>query len=293
MLNASTRPYAVLGHPVKHSLSPQMQNAAFAAMGLDAVYLAFDTPPERLGSVLPMLAELGFAGVNLTVPLKETAFAFLEDLDDSARRLRSVNTVSIVEGRMRGYSTDGEGFLAAFREEFNVTPAERRVCIVGCGGAGRAVAIACALAGARELWLLNRNVGRAERLAAELGALMPSAGVHVAPARSDAWCAACHASQIVIQATSVGLREDDPALLPAEAFCPGQWLYDLIYHVPQTPTMRAAHTAGAHTANGLGMLLHQGALSLKIWTGRDPPLACMRRALLAAMPQRSAAAGSV
>lgn len=259
-----------------------MHNAAFAELAMDAVYLAFDTPPARLAPVMAMLAELGFGGLNLTVPLKETAFEILADLDDSARRLRSVNTVQFAAGRTRGYSTDGDGFLAALREEFDVTPAGRHVCILGCGGAGRAVAIACALAGAGGITLVNRTPARAERLAAELQTWMSGRGIHVVAGRGDAWRRACRAADIIVQSTSVGLRTDDPPLVDAAAFRPEQWFYDLIYHVPRTAMMAAAESAGARVCGGLGMLLHQGALAFEIWTGRPAPLDCMRRALCAA-----------
>ncbi len=279
MIDASTQLYAVLGHPVGHSLSPPMHNAAFDALRLNAAYLALDVAPARLPALLPALAELRFAGLNLTVPLKETAFACLSDLDASAARMRSVNTVRMEGSHLRGYSTDGEGFLAALREEFGQEVRGRRVCLLGCGGAGRAVAIACAIAGASEIGLANRDAARAERLAAELAGLPGAPRVELAPGQPSAWREACRRAEIVIQATSVGLRPEDPPLVGADAFHAGQWFYDLIYHVPETAMMRAAAAAGARAANGLGMLLHQGALALEIWTGRPAPLAPMRRAL--------------
>ena len=279
MIDARTQLYAVLGHPVGHSLSPPMHNAAFAALGLNAAYLAFDVAPARLPALLPALAELGFAGLNLTVPLKESACQILPDLDESAARMRSVNTVRIAGGRMRGYSTDGAGFLQALQAEFGITVRGRRVFLLGCGGAGRAVAIACAMAGAAELCLANRDGRRAECLAAELAGLAGAPRARLAPSQPAAWRDACRGAEIVIQATSVGLRPDDQALLGPDAFRAGQWFYDLIYHVPATVTMRAAAAGGARTANGLGMLLYQGALALEIWTGRPAPVAQMRRAL--------------
>ncbi len=279
MIDARTQLYAVLGHPVRHSLSPPMHNAAFDALRLNAAYLAFDVDPARLPALLPALAELGFAGLNLTVPLKETAFACLSNLDASAARMRSVNTVRMDGDGMRGYSTDGEGFLSALREEFGLEVRGRRVCLLGCGGAGRAVAIACAIAGAAEIRLANRAAVRAERLAAELAGLPGAPRVTLAPAQPSAWQEACRWAEIIVQATSVGLRPDDPPLVGHDAFHAGQWFYDLIYHVPETAMMRAAAAAGARAANGLGMLLHQGALALEIWTGRPAPLAPMRRAL--------------
>ncbi len=279
-ISPATRLYAVLGHPIAHSLSPAMQNAAFAALGLDAVYLAFDVPPDRLGDTLGSLAALGFAGLNLTVPLKETACRVLPDLDPVARRLGSVNTVTLApNGRLKGYSTDGDGFLRALEEAFGVAPRGMAVFLLGCGGAGRAVAMACAAAGAARLALADADPGRAARLAADLEAACPGGAMAALPAAPRAWECACRTADLVVQATPVGMHAGDPALLPAAAFRPGQAVYDLVYTQPLTPLLRAAAAAGARTANGLGMLAHQGALALAIWTGRAPPVAVMRRVL--------------
>lgn len=276
-ITAQTRPYAVLGHPIGHSLSPVMHNAAFQSLGLDAVYLAFDVPPDRVMAALDHLRALGFGGVNLTIPLKEVAFSGLTDLDETARRFRAVNTVRFTPSGLQGFNTDGCGILRAWAEAFGVHPRGRDVFILGCGGAGRAVALMCAAEGAARLRLADRTPARAERVAAEIAALAPALPVSV-----DALAgapAACQAAQLVIQATSVGLRPDDPSLLPPSAFRPGQWAYDLIYHRPQTAWMAAAAQAGAQTANGLGMLLHQGAEAFTLWTGREAPVEVMRRAL--------------
>lgn len=286
MIDTGAKLYAVLGHPVSHSLSPTMQNAAFADLGFNAVYLAFDVAPERLPVLLPALGELGFAGLNLTVPLKEAAFQQLTDLDASAERMRSVNTIKIEGRAMRGYSTDGAGFLAALQAEFDLDVRGRSICVIGCGGAGRATAIACAMAGAAEIRLLNRSVERAERLAAEIAGMPDAPRVILAPASAPAWQEEVRQSEIVVQATSVGLRQEDTPLVGTGAFRSGQWFYDLIYHVPETATMRAAAAAGARVANGLGMLLYQGALALEIWTGRPAPVSSMRRALQQAVNMR-------
>ena len=162
MINAGAKLYAVLGHPVSHSLSPTMQNAAFDDLGLNAIYLAFDVVPERLPVLLPALGEFGFAGLNLTVPLKEVAFQQLSDLDDSAMRMRSVNTIKIEDRAMRGYSTDGAGFLAALQAEFDLDVRGRSICVIRCGGARRAAIFV--QWPAAKLRLLNRSAGRAERL---------------------------------------------------------------------------------------------------------------------------------
>lgn len=275
-----TRTYAVLGHPIGHTLSPHMHNASFRTLGLDAVYLAFDVAPDRLMAILPALRDLGFGGVNLTVPLKEVAYRGLSLLDDSAARLGAVNTVEFLpDGQIRGHNTDGQGFLVAIREAFGVEPANRNIFVFGCGGAGRAVAITCAVAGASRLWLTDVDPARTQRVAAEIAALAPSVQVEPVPAISARQEQACRAAELVVQATPIGMKPTDPPPLPPAAFHSGQNAYDLVYMYPQTVFMQAAAAGGAKTSNGLGMLLHQGACAFNIWTGKHASIEAMRQAL--------------
>ncbi len=278
-LSGHTRPFAVLGHPIGHTLSPVMHNAAIGALGLDAVYLAFDVAPERLMEVLPAMAAMGFGGVNLTVPLKEVAYRGLESLAASAQLLGAVNTVECTPEGLRGHNTDGEGFERAVHEAFGEALAGRRVFVLGCGGAGRAVALTCARAGAERLWLADVDAGRLDRLADELQALPEAPVVELAGSRAADWAREAPGADLVVQATPVGMRPGESSLLPPSAFRPGQHAYDLIYMYPRTPFMEAAEAAGARAANGLGMLLHQGARAFEIWTGTRPPVAVMRAAL--------------
>ena len=278
-INGRTLPLAVLGHPVAHTLSPPMHNGAIAALGLNAAYTAYDVEPTRLMEVLRAMQGMGFGGVNLTVPLKEVAFRGVDELAESARLLGSVNTIEFLpDGSLRGHSTDGEGFLRDFKEVFGNGVEDRHVCVLGPGGAGRAVAIATAMAGAASLTIAGRNAAKTAALADELVALDRCRVETVVGGREE-WTPVVRESQIIIQATTIGMQADDPLLLDRAAFCSGQQLYDLIYVYPQTAIMQEAEAAGAVSANGLGMLLHQGALSFEIWTGTAPPLEPMRAAL--------------
>ena len=278
-ISPATQKYAVLGHPIRHSLSPRMQNAAFEVLAMDALYLAFDVPPEKLMQTLPVMAELGFVGLNLTVPLKEVAFRGLTDLDEAARRLGSVNTVKITATGLKGFSTDGEGFLRAIREAFDLSVKGLSLFLLGCGGAGRAVAMACAAAGARRLMLADADSTRLAGLEADLRALGFKTDIVAVGTDPQAWRRACRETDLVVHATPMGMHTGEPAVLPPDAFRSGQRVYDLIYMFPETVLMRSAREAGALAANGLGMLLHQGALSFSIWTGREAPVAVMRCAL--------------
>jgi shikimate dehydrogenase len=286
-LSGSTLAFAVCGHPIGHTLSPAMHNSSFRALGLDAIYLAFDVHPDRLMTVLPAMADLGFRGVNLTVPLKEVAFRGLTQLDDSARKLGAVNTVQFTPAGLVGHNTDGDGFLAALHEAFGAAPAGRAVCVLGCGGAGRAVAITCAAAGAAELVLTDLDEARPQRVAAEIRQLFPGVRIRTLPPAPPAWAGACRGTDLVLQCTPVGMQPTDAPLLSGEAFRAGQMAFDLVYMHPETAFMRTARAAGARVSNGLGMLLHQGARAFTIWTGREAAVAAMRQALEDAVYRRT------
>ncbi len=278
-LSGHTQPFAVLGHPIGHTLSPVMHNMALQALEMDAIYLAFDVAPERLMSTLPAMADMGFRGVNLTVPLKEVAFRGIADLADTASLLGAVNTVEFTPEGLRGHNTDGVGFLRAVDEAFGCDVTGKPVMMLGCGGAGRAVALTCARHGAGRLTLTDLDAERVTRLAEELVAVDASLDIQCVEASPEAWTRSAREAELLVQATPVGMKPTDEPLLGAEAFGAGQMLLDLIYMYPQTGLMTVAREAGAKVANGLGMLLHQGVRSFEIWTGKTPPVDRMREAL--------------
>lgn len=277
-ISGHTRPFAVLGHPIGHTLSPVMHNAAIEQLGWDAIYLAFDVKPERLMTVLPAMRSMRFGGVNLTIPHKEVAFRGLEKLDASAKLLGAVNTVQFADEGMIGHNTDGFGFLRAVEEAFGKTPNGESVFVLGSGGAGRAVALTAAQDGARVITLSDVDVERCEKVAAEIRSHFPDVETRVTHDATQQTLFA-HESDIVVQATPIGMKEGDESILKPEAFRKGQCAFDLIYHLPRTVFMTAAMMGGASVANGLGMLLHQGAKAFHIWTGVTPPIPEMRRAL--------------
>jgi len=279
-ISGHTKPFAVLGHPIGHTLSPIMHNSSIASLGMDAIYLAFDAPPEKLMNILAAMRDMGFGGVNLTVPLKEVAFRGLDELDESSKTTGSVNTVEFLEnGRMRGHSTDGYGFITAIGEAFGTSIADKSVLVLGCGGAGRAVAITCVAGGAARITLTDIDDARANAITAEISQKFPDVMAKSAGTDKSDWKKAAADADIIIQATPVGMKQTDTPLLDRDAFHSGQMLFDLIYMYPQTGIMREAAAAGAQTANGLGMLLHQGARSFEIWTGTNPDINAMRTAL--------------
>lgn len=262
----STRVAAVIGSPVRHSLSPALHNAAFAAAGLDWTFVAFDVAPGRAAGALEGMRALGLAGLSVTMPHKDDVARAVDERSAEAELLGAVNcVVPIGRGRLRGENTDGAGFLASLRD-VGVEPSGLRCCVLGAGGAARSVVLALARAGAAEVAVVNRT----ESKAAAAVALAGSAGrLGASPADAD----------LVVNATSVGMGAGgglavDPALLGT-----GQVVVDLVYEPRETPLLRAALRAGATTVGGIGMLLHQAALAFELWTGEAAPLQAMRAVL--------------
>jgi len=273
--------FGLFGYPVKHSLSPVMHAASFRSLGIEAEYVCFEVPPDALAERLDACRREGFDGLNLTVPHKAAALGLMDRLDASARLFGAVNTVRFGAEGAVGHNTDASGFLEDLSVSCRITPQERRVLIVGCGGAGRALAIACAERGAAEVILANRTVAKAEQVATDIARLLPQAAGHVSvlPFDGDVWSEQSRTCDLVVQCTTSGLHADDASVLPPAAFRPGQVVYDIVYTQRVTPTMRAALDAGAEAVNGAGMLVYQGAAAFTIWTGLAADTAAMRAAL--------------
>ncbi len=277
-IDGRTRLYGVMGDPVEHTLSPAMHNAAFAALGMNAVYLPLPVEPQQLRRALLALPALGFGGVNLTVPHKERALRVVHQATERARRIGAVNTVVVRRGRLLGDNTDGEGLLRALREGGVVVRGASAV-VLGAGGAARAVAVTLAAAGCHSLTISNRTVERARRLAAWVRRAVRGAPVDCVALGSVALADRISHADLVVNATSVGLRGETVRLVPSAALQRGQHVVDLVYRPSGTALLVAARRRGAHAHDGLGMLLHQGAFAFELWTGRRAPLDVMRRAL--------------
>lgn len=273
--------FGLLGYPVKHSLSPVMHKASFRSLGIDADYQCFEVAPASLAERVEECRRKGFTGLNMTVPHKVAAVSLMNQLDLSACLFGAVNTVRIDSRGMKGYNTDADGFLEDLSVTRRMTPEGRSVLVIGCGGAGRALAIACVSRGAATVMLANRTVSKAEQLAEDLSRLLPnaSAEVRVLPNDLCVWTERCLSADLVIQCTTAGLQDDDRSVLPQEAFRRGQLLYDIVYTRRITPTMGVAMAAGADAVNGVGMLVYQGASAFNIWTGLEADTSAMRAAL--------------
>jgi shikimate dehydrogenase len=256
---------AVLGHPVAHSRSPAMQNAALAELGLAGgwSYEAIEVAPEGFESRVRELGGEGFGGANVTVPHKEAALALADEASATARAIGAANTLSFADGEIRADNTDAQGLLDALPG----SPRGAAALVLGAGGAARAVVWALLRAGA-EVGVWNRTEPRSRRLCEELG------GQPVAvPNPSD--------YELIVNSTAVGLGGEDPfEELPLEAgdLAPSQTVVDMVYGGEQTQLLAAAQAAGATVVDGIEVLVRQGALSLQIWTGRAAPLDVMRDA---------------
>jgi shikimate dehydrogenase len=279
----------VLGDPVAHSLSPRMQNAALRACDIHMQYARFHIRANELRSALLFLRRLHFIGVNLTVPHKIAAFTQIDEADASATRAGAVNTIGGRDEKLIGSNTDGEGFLRAIRTEFSIDLRDLRVMIIGAGGGtGRAIAWQCALENCERLVLVNRTLEKANALAEQLRPFFSGPRVLGPTARIEAvaWDESAMRMQLadidlIVNATPLGMNPSDPAPVPARLLAPHQIVFDCVYESSKTALLRAAEEVGARGANGLSMLLHQGALSFSIWFNREAPIEAMRAALYA------------
>jgi shikimate dehydrogenase len=278
VISGRTRIAAVIGEPVRHSLSPAIHNAAFAALDLDWVYVALEVPRGQGRAAIKAMRTLGIDGLNVTMPHKSDVARAVDRLSPMAKALGSVNTVVRVGDDLVGESTDGQGFVNALRDDEGLEPAGKRFLVVGAGGAARAVVKAVADAGAAEVIVAARRADQATacaKLAGKAGRAGPI------DAASDV--------DVIVNATPIGMGEivalhgDLGMPVDPERLHPGQLVADLVYEPLVTPLVAAARERGVAAVNGVGMLIHQAALAFRLWTGEDPPLAAMSAGALSAL----------
>ena len=267
----------ILGHPVGHSLSPRMHNAAFSAQGVDMVYLAFDVPPERLSEAVMGLRALSFRGANVTIPHKETIAGLLDEVEATARRIGSVNTVVNEQGRLLGYNTDKGGFAAALHGIRPGGAAGLTCYVAGAGGAARAVVAALMEEGAGEILVYNRTFERAAALCVQAASWGNTPCIPVAEEDAAAGAAA---ADLLVNATSVGLTSSvKESAIPVDILHSQHTVVDLVYGPSPTALVREAKARGASAIDGKEMLVMQAAGSYELWTGRRAPIDVMRRSI--------------
>ncbi|MES2922762.1 MAG: shikimate dehydrogenase [Verrucomicrobiota bacterium] len=270
---------AVIGHPVAHSASPRMHQPALDAAGIDARYVRLDIEPGQVGEAFSRMRALGFIGCNVTVPHKLEAMEYC-DVDPDARALGAVNTIRFDADETRGSNTDGPGFARAIEDDFGVLLASLKIAIVGAGGgAGQAIATQSCLLGVSKLVVVNRTLDKLGPLVPRLRLISPATEILALSFDDPALAEHCLGCELIVNTSSVGLKAGDPVILPASCLKMDHLVYDTIYQPPVTPLLAEANKLGCRTANGLSMLIHQGALAFQHWFPGSDPLPVMKRAI--------------
>ncbi|MEJ7842867.1 MAG: shikimate dehydrogenase [Rubrobacter sp.] len=273
MIGGGTKLLALIGDPVGHSLSPAMHNAAFAADGLDFVYVALNVGADDLPAAVRGAAALGLGGFNVTMPHKRAMVPLVDSLDEGAGISGAVNTVVIEGQKLRGYNTDGPGMVEACREA-GIAIEDRRVLLLGSGGAAASIAAAFCDEGIGELHIVNRNPEHAGTLAEKLREAGKRVEIEVHP--TGALDERSVHAPVIVNATPLGMRDEDPLPLPAEYLDENTALVDAVYRPgAETALVREARGRGAAVVTGRRMLLYQGVLAQRLWTGRQPNVGAM------------------
>ncbi len=288
-INGSTQIVGVIGWPVAHSLSPPMHNAAFRHLGLNWAYVPFAVPPHLVVEAIQGLRGLQMRGLNVTIPHKTAVVEYLDEVSETAQILGAVNTIVNTEGHLTGHNTDGPGFLRSLAEQ-DEQVVDKKVVIIGAGGAARAVALAVAGAGAGQLAIVNRTILRAQQLASLINQHSVLSEVAAIGLDTSEAAQTVSSADIIIDCTPVGMHphENVPPVVPAQWLQPHQLVCDLTYNPRQTALLSAAQQVGARTMDGTGMLVHQGAIAFEHWAGQSAPVSIMRQALLEALNQMPA-----
>ena len=276
MISGKTRVHGIFGHPVEHTFSPGMQNAAFQKLGMDACYVAFPVHPDKLRDAVSAILPLGLSGLNVTVPHKEKVIPFLDELSEEARLIAAVNTIEVRDGKLIGHNTDGRGFLRSLREEAGFKPKGKKFLIIGSGGAARAVSFSLALAAAGQIALRDVDTKKAGALARDLREKTGADAVSVGEAELSEYAAD---ADCLINATPLGLKKSDFQPIRKEHLQKKHLVCDLVYNPPETTLLKAAKAVGARRLPGIGMLLYQGVIAFEIWTGKKAPVLIMKKAL--------------
>tara|TARA_Y100000590_G_scaffold413554_1_gene509536 strand:+ start:1587 stop:2456 length:870 start_codon:yes stop_codon:yes gene_type:complete len=278
-ISGETRLAAVIGAPVRHSLSPTLLNAAFVEAGLDWHFMALEVAEGQSGEALDAVRALGLAGLSVTMPHKAAVAAAVDHRTEQAEVLDAVNCVVVEGDRLVGHNTDGDGFLDGLRHDSDFDPTGRNTVVLGAGGAARAVVLALARAGAAEVAVVNRTASRAEVAAGLAGPVGRVVGF-------DELFDTVAAADLVVNATSVGMIEDGALPVDPESVAVGTVAVDLIYHPPETAWLAALRGRGIEAHNGLSMLVFQAARAFRLWTGSEAPVAVMDAAARAVLATR-------
>ncbi|HSG30746.1 MAG TPA: shikimate dehydrogenase [Thermodesulfobacteriota bacterium] len=280
-INATTKLYGIFGHPVSHSFSPSMHNAAFEHLGLNCVYLAFDILPENLSTAVESIRQLNVQGVNVTIPHKQEIMNYLDDISDAAKYTGAVNTVHNKNGKLFGHNTDVGGFLKDLEIELGITEfSDVSACLIGAGGAARAVLSGLCMKGIKKIVIANRTISKASDLAQYFSKQFSDTVISSVDL-GDEQAVSKHLSEsnLLINSSSAGMTGHEELNIALDSLHKNSSVYDLVYNPKETRLVKDARSLGHNACTGLGMLLYQGAESFELWTGKKAPIDIMKQAL--------------
>jgi shikimate dehydrogenase len=279
-VKATTDIYGIFGHPVKHSLSPDMHNSAFNTLGLNSVYVAFDIDPESIEEAARAIRVMGIRGINITIPHKQTIIPYLDEVSPDAKLTGAVNTVKNENGRLSGYNTDVGGFLRAIREDLDFSPEGNTLFLIGAGGAARAVLSAFCMNGGAVVYITDIIKDKALKLANQFKANFQNITIETVELDNQNLIEQkFNEADILVNASPAGMNGVGSLDIPLTSLNKNAVVYDLVYKPPDTNLLKEAKQLGHKASGGLSMLLYQGAESFEIWTGENAPVEIMKKAL--------------
>ncbi len=281
-ITGQTKVVGVIGDPVKHSCSPPMHNAAFREMGMDYVYVPFWVRPEQLAAAVEGFKATNVAGINVTLPHKKEMLPLMDSISQEAELIGAVNTLVFKDGMVEGHNTDARGLIASLREEGVDDIKGMNIVVLGAGGGAQAVVVGMALEGAGRITIANRTTEKAVRLAETIGG---KTGVQVDGVSLDDRQLPEYISEsdLLVSTITAGMDPSIPLVINPDWLHENLTVCDIVYIPPETNLLKAAAERGLKTVGGMGMLVHQGAISFHLWTGKQPPVGTMRRALAEAL----------
>ena len=282
-ITSKTKTLGIFGHPISHTLSPVMHNAVIKALGLDMAYLPFEVKPPNLKEAINGIKSLGIIGVSITIPHKESVIRFLDDISEEARLVGAVNTIVNKDRKLVGYNTDGSGYMASLKEELGFNPKSKRIIIIGAGGAARGILAALATQKPKSITVANRTLSRAVSLIKAFKGKFRDTRFEAINLDDNMLKMSFNSVDLLINTTSVGMKQSKALKIPLETLPKIAIVSDIIYNPLETLLLKKAKKFGLTTHGGLGMLVHQGARSFKLWTGMDAPMNVMRKAALKAL----------
>ena len=281
----TTKLVILLGNPLGHSVSPPMHNRVFEKLGMDYCYMPVEVSSNNLKEVFLGLCKMNVAGFNVTIPHKVTIIEYLDELDSLAATIGAVNTICVRDGRTKGYNTDGEGFRRSLEDQAKITVKGKRVFLLGCGGAARAIAMTLAFHNAEKIYIYNRTTAKAESLVDEINKNIRPCAEVVESLESQS--KAIHTCDVLINSTSLGMHPDE-AILPIDEslLSPDLIVADIVYNPLMTKLLRTARAKGCSIVPGLGMLIYQGAAAFELFTGIEPLVDEMSKTVHSLMGQK-------